>query len=165
MKRRIATSAYPTVPYQPASENRDLTLGWWNPAAFRKRPVYREQVRDTVLLLRLSSYSLSLSLFLSFFLSFFLSHRGFSALSQDEGGACVQRACIQLVHARTNARTHSHVRRVTHRTAFAANNYVGDFSVAVLLSLSFFLSLFFSFTCSFSFARSFLSIPSSRFSF
>lgn len=36
---------------------------------------------------------------------------------------------------------HAHVLRVTHRTAFAANNYVGDFSVAVRSSLSLSLSL------------------------
>lgn len=31
-----------------------------------------------------------------------------------------------------SSHTHAHARRVTHRTAFAANNYVGDFSVAIL---------------------------------
>ena len=103
MKRRIATSAYPTVPYQPASENRDLTLGWWNPAAFRKRPVYREQVRDTVLLLRLSSYSLSLSLFLSFFLS--LSSRLFCALARRRRRVCP--ASVHSARTRTHERTHA----------------------------------------------------------
>lgn len=41
-----------------------------------------------------------------------------------------------VVRRRRRTRTHAHVLRVTHRTAFAANNYVGDFSVAVHSSLS-----------------------------
>lgn len=42
--------------------------------------------------------------------------------------------CIQLAHAHTGELG------VTHRTAFAANNYVGDFSVVVCLSFSTFSS-------------------------
>ena len=42
----------------------------------------------------------------------------------------------QKKEAHTHARTHALALRVTHSTAFAANNYVGDFSVAVRSSLS-----------------------------
>ena len=174
VRHPVATITYDTLPYPPlayrsTSENRDLTLGCGIPRHFAKTSISGTGPWHGPSSIHFLFLSTSFPRFILSIAAFLCPRR------TKETRVSSERAFSSHMHVRTHARTyvrtHSHVRRVTHRTAFAANNYVGDFSVACTLFLS--LSLSFSLTRSFSLARvyvsstrSFFSIrPSSRFSF